>query len=216
VSKYLLTQSLISACNYRYSDFGKYGDRAEEYEEKAQADFLSALRRERTPTTEAQQRGIDFEELVVRLAEEKPILSTNFEYDVPAWEMWIDSANQIADVVRGGQFQASLSAPTTVRGVDLLLYGRLDCLKAGIIYDIKFTGSYDYGKFTDSVQHPMYFELVPEADEFTYLVSDGKYTYTETYRRQDTRPAKYIIDDFLATLEREGLMPLYREKWEAL
>ena len=33
-----------------------------------------------------------------------------------------------------------------VGGVSLLLYGRLDCLKAGEIIDIKFTKSYDAGK----------------------------------------------------------------------
>ena len=74
-----------------------------------------------------------------------------------------------------------------VNGMEFVLYGRLDTLKAGTIYDIKFSGSYDKGKYVDSTQHPTYMELIPEADQFTYVVSNGQNVWTETYRDSFTR-----------------------------
>ena len=99
--------------------------------------------------------------------------------------------------------------------MDLVLYGRLDALKAGTVYDIKFSGKYERGKYTDSTQHPVYLELIPEADAYSYLVSNGSDLWTETYRREESRDIEPIIYDFLDWLYCMGLMDLYREKWLA-
>lgn len=98
----------------------------------------------------------------------------------------------------------------------LLLYGRLDVLKAGVSYDIKFSGSYEAGKYLDSTQHPMYLEIVPEATKFTYLVSNGSAVWPETYTREETPSIIPTISNFFDWLEMRGLMELYKEKWLAL
>ena len=83
-----------------------------------------------------------------------------------------------------------------------------------MITDIKFTKSYDVGKYFDSTQHPMYFEIVPEAKSFTYLASNGSAVWPETYRRDETRSIFPIISDFFDWLRATDLMGLYQEKWK--
>ncbi len=80
--------------------------------------------------------------------------------------------------------------------MDVVLYGRLDALKAGTIYDIKFSKGYERGKFYSSTQHPTYMLLIPEAQTFSYLVSNGMDVWTECYRRDETPDIRPIISDF--------------------
>ena len=71
------------------------------------------------------------------------------------------------------------------------------------------------GKYLESPQPPMYFELVPNAYEFRYLVSDGTDLYIETYSREDTPPIEAEIENFLYWLDASDYMKIYKEKWLA-
>ena len=199
---YLMTHSLLSSWLYAMRD-NPYADASQE--DTSREDFLRVLRREPTPTTEAMQNGIDFENLVTALIKDQP-------YDVPEWEA---SASQIASILRGSQLQYVATKHIVVNGLELLLYGRLDALKAGRIYDIKFSRKYERGKFIDSTQHPMYLELVPEANAFSYLVSNGSEVWTETYRRDEVQPIIPIISNFLTWLTNTDNMPIYKQYWGA-
>src|SRR5690606_39739786 len=65
-----------------------------------------------------------------------------------------EAAKQVYQIVRKGSLlQYSTSKVVTVAGRELLLYGRLDALRAGTIYDIKFSRSYERGKYYSSTQH---------------------------------------------------------------
>ena len=55
---------------------------------------------------------------------------------------------------------------------DYLLYGIIDCLKGGIIYDYKYTQNYEVGKFFNNHQTLMYLEMVPEAKKMVYLITN--------------------------------------------
>ena len=55
---------------------------------------------------------------------------------------------------------------------DYLLYGIIDCLKGGIIYDYKYTKNYEVGKFFNNHQTLMYLEMVPEAKKMIYLITN--------------------------------------------
>jgi hypothetical protein len=219
----LITQSLLSSWKYQFTDFFDVyddSDRAEQAAVKAREDFMATLRRESSPTTEAQQRGHDFEELVVRISEGQPYGEENafgkFEYDKPQWAKWFSGAMEIAKKVQGGAFQVSVNEPLTIGRTVFLLHGRLDVLKQGVIYDIKFSSRYEYGNYFDSAQHPMYFALVPEAKSFSYLVfREGYGTFEEPYRREDTRSIADIISEFMEYLDAQGLTDLYRQFWIA-
>ena len=235
MGRYLITQSLLSAWKYQFNNFYDVyedGEKAEQAFENAHESFLSALRREKIATTDAMQRGIDFEDLVVLIANnaayseimtiEKAMLAKRGTAPKRAntktnWEKWYAGASEIADIVRGGVFQPRFNAPITVGQTEYLLHGRFDALKQGVIYDIKFASRYEYGNFFESSQHPMYFALVPEAHTYSYLIyREYEGVYTETYRREETRDISDIIAEFEVYLSAQGLTELYREKWAAL
>ena len=203
---WMITHSLLSSWLYSLRDDpfadGTQGDTSKE-------DFLRVLRREPTPTTEAMQNGIDFEDMVTSIA-------NGADWQTDKEHRWYNAAAKVADFVRGGAFQFKARKQIEVAGTQILLYGILDVLKAGTIFDIKFSKSYDRGKYVDSTQHPTYFELVPEAGTFKYLISNGSSVWTETYRRDETPSIVPVAADFLGWLEAVDLMDVYREKWIAL
>lgn len=204
MARYLMTHSLLSSWLYAMRD-NPYEDATSDKD--SFAEFMMTLRREQTPTTEAMQRGIDFENLVTAIV--------NGEQTPPDWDKWYNAASEIAEIVRGGCLQYKAKKEIRVAGITFLLYGRLDALKAGVIYDIKFSSSYDKGKYVDSTQHPTYLELIPQAGEFTYLVSNGGTVWKETYRRDETSDIRDVISDFVSWLEENNLMNVYKEHWEA-
>ena len=204
MERYLITQSLLSAWGYMFDCF-------EGCEDDAREEFIKTLRREEKPTTPEMQNGIDFEDAVYAEAAGRPRKA------YPAWEKGI---SKVAAIVRGAPVQVRAKRPITVDGMDFLIYGVLDALKAGTIYDVKFKNksfnSLDLaGDFMNSPQHPAYFYLVPEATEFRYLVSDGSDIYIEPYTREGTPFIGDIIHDFIESIRSMGLMELYKEKWLA-
>lgn len=203
MARYLMTHSLLASWLYTMKE-NPYEDLTTERD--PMGEFMLTLRREPTPTTEAMQNGIDFENLVTA------ILAGRADPNA----QWYDAAEKVARRCSGGVLQYRAKKPIEVGGMNLLLYGRLDCLKAGNIIDIKFTKSYDVGKYFSSTQHPTYFELIPEARQFTYLASNGSTVWPETYRREDTPSIFPVISDFLDWLRAVDLLKVYKEKWKAL
>lgn len=200
MARYMITHSLLYSWLYAMQD-NPYGGERDSYQE-----FLQVLRREPTPTTEAMQNGIDFENLVTDIMQHKGNAKSS----------WFEAAADVAAFIRGGLLQVKVKRDMQVKGMDVLLYGRLDALKAGIVYDIKFSKTYERGKYLHSTQHPVYLALVPEAYAFTYLVSNGVNVWLETYWREETEDVRNIIEDFLLWLDKQGLLDLYKEKWLAL
>lgn len=202
--RYLMTHSLLSSWLYTMKE-NPFEDLTTA-ERDPMAEFMQTLNRDPTTPNEAMQNGIDFENMVTDITKGGGDPNHN----------WYEAAAKVANCVRGGQLQYRARKQIEVGGMTLTLYGRLDCLKAGRIADIKFSKSYDAGKYFSSTQHPTYFELVPEALEFTYLVSNGSAVWPETYRREETRSIYPIISDFFDWLRAQGLMETYKKKWLAL
>ncbi len=196
----LMTHSLLSSWRYLMQE-NPYDDATQE--DTSMEEFLRVLRREPTPTNEAMQNGIDFENLVTDIVNNQPREGAK----------WYEAAEKVARYVRGGQLQLVAQKKMEISGEEFLLYGRLDALKAGKIFDIKFSKGYDRGKYFESTQHPMYMELVPEAESFTYLVSNGTDVWTEEYRRDETVPIWPVIQEFLWWLKLSGNFDIYKEHW---
>lgn len=206
MERYLITQSLLSSWAYTFNC-------AEGCEDDAQNEFFNAINRIPKETTPEMQNGIDFENEVYRAAAGIPR---------NPHEKWEDGIQKIAAIIRGAPVQVKASREIEVCGMNFLMYGILDALKAGTIYDVKFmnksmgggdSGPYLAGKYLESAQHPAYFYIVPEAIEFRYLVSDGTDLYIETYPREQTRNIADFIANFIPSIEMMGLLPLYKEKW---
>lgn len=119
---------------------------------------------------------------------------------------------------------------------DYLLYGIIDCLKGGIIYDYKYTKNYDVGKFFGNHQTLMYLEMIPEAKKMVYLITNkfDKIEYADN-NFQDVKNVEYEVGDifkeeytkdmfpetidsilhkFEEWLKQYNLFDLYTEKWK--
>lgn len=203
MARYLMTHSLLTSWLYTMKE-NPFEDMTTERD--PMAEFMMTLRREPTPTTEAMQNGIIFEDLVT------DIINGRADPGLP----WYDAAEKVARRCAGGILQYKAKKTIEVGGMSFLLYGRLDCLKAGEIIDIKFTKNYDAGKFFTSTQHPTYLELIPEASRFTYIASNGSAVWQETYRREETPSIYPVISDFLDWLRAVDLLSVYQEKWNTL
>ncbi len=196
MGKLLVTQSLLSDFAWMFR------------KEEGLADFLRTLRREPKEQTKPMLDGIEFENAVTALAAGKPVDGLH----KPAW---IAAASEVASECYDGQFQVRLSRDMELDGVTFTCYGVLDCLRAGEIIDIKFSKTYDVGKYRDSPQHPMYFYLCPEARAFTYLVCDGEWVYRERYTPDITDHISTHIRDMVRWLKAHDLYDEYAARWAA-
>lgn len=119
---------------------------------------------------------------------------------------------------------------------DYLLYGIIDCLKGGIIYDYKYTKNYEVGKFFNNHQTLMYLEMVPEAKKMIYLITNKfdetkysdanlkdiekiEYAVGDIFREEYTKDMfpetiDSILHKFEEWLKQYNLFDLYTEKWK--
>lgn len=193
-NKFLITQSLISAWQFAL----KLDDGYE--------DFLKTLRREPIQPNKAMLDGQKFENCLNATLD-------GAEID-PSHE-WYKPITQLYGMLAGSQQQVALSRDMTIDDLDLVLYGKLDFLLAGHIYDTKYSKTYNVGKYYDSPQHLFYFALVPEASSFSYLICDGNYVYRETYYPDEVEPVENIIHNFIQFLKRMNLLDIYKENWRS-
>lgn len=157
--------------------------------QKAYDEFLGTLRREQTPPNENMLRGIKYED---------------------------DCYKGITDaspIIKGGAFQIVGKKDVVVDNVPFLMYGRLDVLKNGIIYDIKRVTRYATQKYLHSAQHGFYMDLFPNASQFTYLAFDGNKLHQEIYYRGQYKPTEAILSDFIQWLRENNLWDIYASLW---
>lgn len=158
---------------------------------KAKEDFLRTLNRVPSEPNEYMLAGIQFER-------------DCYEGKTP-----------ISPIIEGGQFQTVGKRNARVDGIDYLMYGRLDVLKGGIIYDIKRVWKYSPPKYAWSSQHGFYLDLFPRAKEFQYLIYDGDRLHIEAYYPDEVKPTATIISQFSRWLGENGLLDTYKEKWKS-
>ena len=76
---------------------------------------------------------------------------------------WYKPITQLYGILAGAQQQVALSRDMTIDDLDLVLYGKLDFLLAGHIYDTKYSKTYNVGKYYDPLlQHFEVPLLVPK------------------------------------------------------
>ena len=190
--KVRITQSLLSSWEWSFK-------KDDGYEE-----FLQALRREKKPPTQAMLDGIAFENVLNSVLRGEHI---------PEDHEWYKVVTEMAKELDGAQQQVNLFRDIWVDGQPFLLHGVLDYLKAGIIYDCKFSKRYELNKYLTSPQTPMYLDLVPEARGFEYIISDGKWVYRERYPRYIVPSVVPEIRQFMKFLKDHDLWEIYVEKW---
>ena len=169
-------------------------------------DFLRTLNREKTPPTQAMLDGTAYENMLNNVLNGEPLYQDNEYYNVLL---------EMACELQGSAQQVVLFKDTEVDGVPTLLHGVLDYLIASHIYDCKFSKTYHLNKYLweYTAQTGMYLALVPEAVDFTYIITDGKYVYRERYPREIVPPVEDTIKQFYKFLRQHDLWDTFFEKW---
>ena len=193
-SKIRITQTLLSSYRYIYLT------------ENGWESFLKTINRQKEPPTQAMLDGTRFEGMV-NAALDGNMCQPDHE--------WYKVVSECAAMLKGSQQQVTIFRDIWIDGQPILLHGVLDFLKAGQIYDTKFSTTYHRGKYLLSPQTSMYFRLVPEAYRFTYVIADNHYVYTESYEPDDVEPIETTIKAFLAFVKRAGLWDTLVEKWSS-
>lgn len=190
--KLRITQSLLSSWLYTFKTDNGYED------------FLRTLNREKKQPTQAMLDGIRYENCLNNILNGEPLYEDHEWYN-PLMEMSCE--------LQGAQQQVTLFKDINVYGYNILLHGVLDYLREGHIWDCKYSKTYTLNKYLNSPQHPMYLALVPEARDFTYIVTDGKYVYRERYPREIVPDITVTIKQFLVYLQCRDLFDTFVEKW---
>lgn len=210
--RYLITQSLLSAWMYQYNC-------AEGDEERAREEFLKTLRKEPCEQNDIMLRGISFEEAVYEMirGNDKPAYGHCEIYAKRSKDKEFKCIVDMAKIMQGGTYQVSAYKDKTIMGVRFLLMAKCDWIKAGEILDCKRVEKYsDVGKYLNSVQHPMYLEVISTAKVFKYKICDGEDIYEERYTREDIpQGIDSIIAEFVSDLKSVGLWETYTTYWKS-
>lgn len=167
---------------------------------KTTEDFLKVLRREQTTPTKEMQAGIDFEDRIRAICENKIDMASD------------TAEKRISDIVRGGFWQVAVSKKFESN----LLYGRCDVVKGDTIYDIKHTKNYDIGKFEPSIQHLVYMYCTG-IRRFQYIASDGSDVWFEDYffDSDSENILRGRISDLLGFIHgNEEFARIFNENWK--
>lgn len=194
MNKFLITQSLLSSWGWSFKLDNGFES------------FLKTLNREPIQKTQPMLDGIQFENMIAAYAEGAPLDESH---------KWAQGIKGVGDIVKNAALQVRLSKNVVIDNVEFVLYGILDGLECGTIYDIKFSKTYKHGKYLDSPQHPMYFEICPGANRFVYVISNGKDVFQEEYRKDNTEPIESEIRQFMKYLDEHNLTDIYCEKWRS-
>lgn len=198
---YLITPSLLNSWGYIYncidnvreaqSDTMCLEDKQAKRQKEAYESFLKTLNREHIEANKYMLEGIKFE------------------------QDCYDGKTCFSDTIKGGAYQIVGMKHVEVDGIKFLMYGRLDVLKSGIVYDIKRVARYELPKYAKSYQHRFYLDLFPRAYKFEYLIYDGYNEHHEIYYREDTEPTVNVISRFIHWLKEHDLLDIYFDKWES-
>lgn len=201
--KYLVTASLLNSYLYMMNS-------SEEYEDKAKADFLGMLRKDEFVSNEYIRSGFKFEDDVKALAYDREIDDQD--------ENYVACVREAAEIVKNGMWQVGGSYHMDVGGDDIVLYARVDVLKAGVAYDLKRVHrTPTIPKFSGSAQHRIYLLAFPGVEKAEYIICDGSRLYREEYRSSEHTDIHGIMDGFMRVVKsNDEYMTHFYEKWRSV
>lgn len=200
--EYLITPSLLNSWGYIWecekyvreaqSDEISLEDKIALAKENATKEFINTLLRIKSEPNESMLKGIEFEEECYK------------------------GNTCISPIIKDGCFQIVGMKRVKVNDINFLMYGKLDVLKGGVVYDIKRVRQYACQKYFSSYQHGFYLDLFERAYKFQYLAFDDKEKlHIENYYRDEYEPTINVISRFMNWLNENGLMNIYKEYWKS-
>lgn len=144
-------------------------------DDKPYQELLDTLNKVSTPPNEAMLNGIQFEDDICAYCAGKSV------QDMAIEEPYAECVKEIGGIVSGTVlWQQPVSKPIIIGSEPYMLFGKTDVIKRDWIYDIKFTSSWEPGKYMQSIQHLVYM-YATDIPNFAYLPSDGRSVYREDY-----------------------------------
>lgn len=202
---YLITPTLLNSFLY-YKNYeaeasgeGEEFVSAEQKEAEARQGFLETLMRDEFTPTPSMLKGREFEDDIFRYCK-----TGNGDGVI----------REIGDIVKGGEWQARCKKKLD----GFLLYAKADVIKRDTIYDIKYTSSYDVGKFYGSMQHRIEF-FCTGIPKFSYLISNTRDWWREDYVNHHgvEQEIRLCIREWMSYLERDPeAAELFHSRWKSL
>ena len=172
--KYLITSSLLDSFDYMKTC-------PYPYQEKAMDDFIAMIQRKPRPTSEACQRGIDFENLICKNCNDMSADDFNSHTEW-YWNskgckdlesaVWV--CEKVAEECKGGKQQVAVMKDIKVGENEYHLFGYADIIQPEKIIDIKTTARYKgEDAYRNRSQHLIY-AVCTGIRQFDYLVAEFK------------------------------------------
>ena len=170
-------------------------------------EFMATLTKEKFEPTPAILKGYAFEDAITAYC----------EIAAPPDN---EAVREIGDLVKGGLWQQKVSADLPdVLGMKIRLSGVADVIKGDTIYDIKRAGSYDIGKYAESLQHLIYLHCT-QIPKFRYCIGYGSgenpsgVAYEDYSLDAKTLPTiKQKCAELLGWLDNSNLLQIYKKHW---
>ena len=149
-------------------------------------------------SSDAADKGTGFNRLIDQLLDIPEMGVTNITVNDKTFTYSESLAKEIASILNGSTSQYFTSSLIqTSKGI-VEIYGYIDYILFDKAIDLKCTGSYDLGKFKDSMQRHVYPVCLSKegiyVDEFEFLVTDYKSIFRENYKVDLEESKREIIN----------------------
>ena len=162
-------------------------------------DLLNRINREPFEATDAMKKGTAFHEILnldksefdklpygIGKKGNAEVILNDYCFDL----MLVDEF-RLKTRYRSELFEIRLEHVVDFGDYEVMLYGYLDWVWRNSIIDIKTTARYDFPKYAKGYQHQVYLYIANQLgfklDNFTYMVTNFKDTYVESYHYQEQR-----------------------------
>jgi hypothetical protein len=174
--------------------------RSEDAQKKARDDLIKRLRGKKEPPNDAMQYGLDFE---------ADVLLSSVGQDITGTPKYIQCVDEVGNIIRGCPAQRRIEYRLEP---EIMFTGYIDFLGKGIIYDVKTTRAYTWGKYRNNFQHLVYllWGHIQLYYRFRYLVLDKTEMkiHTEDYFYNDYMRKALIsaVREFQGYMEHDSEM----------
>jgi len=144
--------------------------------DKPMDELIDCLNKVKTPPNEAMQKGIQFEEDIMAYQNGRYIGEVSDCSDMIA---------KVSDIIgENPLWQETVFAPMLTSCGEVMTYGKADAVNKDWVFDIKYSKSYETGKYASSIQHLIYMHATG-IEQFAYLIGTPNRFYREDYFLDD-------------------------------
>lgn len=165
-------------------------------------EMIDRINRAPRPVNDAALKGSAFNDLIDMHIQDQDLETTETDYvinkDGLIFSFSRNICDEIARTVKGSLSQVFCKADIKTKYGVVELYGYLDYVYRDIVYELKTTGYYTFPKFHNNFQHKCYLYMLRnmgiEVKEATYIITDFRSVYKETYTWNDRMYNELLSD----------------------